>query len=144
MLRQEQADSPEDNLPPSRASLSYQPARSSQKTKYSTSEKLSPMRSLLILVAHPDDESFFAAGTMAKYAEDGVRMAIVCGTRGERGATSNLCSVEELPRVREAELREAARLLGVDDVELLPYEDQKLGAAPAEAVRRHIVQAIRR
>ena len=102
------------------------------------------MRSLLILVAHPDDETFFAAGTMAKYAKAGVPIGIVCATGGERGATSGVCSIEELPRVREAELREAARLLGVGDVELLPYEDQKLGAAPTVEIRRQIVQAIRR
>src|SRR5437868_8695371 len=68
--------------------------------------------SLLFILAHPDDETFFAAGTIAKYIDAGVRVYIVCATRGERGATADLCPVEELPQVREAELRDADRVLG--------------------------------
>lgn len=101
------------------------------------------MRSLLILGAHPDDETFFA-GTMAKCVEEGLKVSIVCGTRGERGATADLCSIEDLPRVREAELREAMRILGVADITFLPYEDQKLSKAPLDDVRRQLVAVVRR
>jgi len=101
-------------------------------------------QNLLFVLAHPDDETFFAAGAIAKYVEDGVRVGMICATRGERGATSNLCSIEELPQVREAEFREAARVLGVSDVEVFPYEDQQLWAAPPDDIRRRIVQVIRR
>jgi LmbE family N-acetylglucosaminyl deacetylase len=101
-------------------------------------------RSFVLLLAHPDDETFFAAGTIAKCAADGVRVGLLCATRGERGATGDLCSVEELPRVREAELREAARIVGIDEIEILPFEDQKLAIAPLEDVRRAIVRMLRR
>lgn len=101
-------------------------------------------RSLLVCGSHPDDETFFA-GTMAKYVSQGVRVSIVCGTRGERGATADLCTIEELPRVREAELRESMRILGLDpaDVHFLPYEDQKLQHAPVEQIREDIVAVVR-
>ena len=102
------------------------------------------MRSLLFILAHPDDETFFAAGTIAKYTAAGVRIAFLCATSGERGSTADLTSIEELPRVREAELGEAARVLGITDVELLPYEDQKLWSAPPDVIRRELVQSIRR
>jgi LmbE family N-acetylglucosaminyl deacetylase len=98
---------------------------------------------MLFVLAHPDDESFMAAGTIAKYAESGVRVGLVCGTRGERGATADLCSIDELPRVREAELREATRILGVQDLYLLPYQDQHLMAAPVNDIRRHLIKVIR-
>lgn len=102
------------------------------------------MRKLLFILAHPDDETFIAGGTIAKYAEAGVHVGLVCATRGERGATADLCSIPELPDVRYSELREAARILGIGDLEVLHYEDQKLAVAPPDVIRREIVNAIRR
>src|SRR5437016_2191339 len=102
------------------------------------------MAGLLFILAHPDDESFFAGGTIAKYAVAGIHVALVCATRGERGATADLCTIEDLPQVREDEVREAARVPGVRAVELLPYEDQQLSDAPLDEIRRHLVAAIRR
>jgi LmbE family N-acetylglucosaminyl deacetylase len=84
-------------------------------------------RTIVLLLAHPDDESF-ASGTIAQMAEEGVRVGLLCATRGERGSTGDLWTVEELPRVREAELREAARLIGIHDLEFLPFEDPAVGA----------------
>jgi LmbE family N-acetylglucosaminyl deacetylase len=101
-------------------------------------------RAFVLLLAHPDDESFFAAGTIAQAVAQGVRVGLLCGTRGERGATGNLCTIEELPGVREAELRESARLLGIQELEFLPFQDQQLARAPVDEVRRAIVGMIRR
>src|ERR1700677_2037776 len=42
-------------------------------------------RSLLLVHAHPDDESIFTGGTMARYVAEGVRVALVTCTMGERG-----------------------------------------------------------
>jgi LmbE family N-acetylglucosaminyl deacetylase len=102
------------------------------------------MAGLLLILAHPDDETFFAAGTIATYTARNTPVGLVCATRGERGATADLCPVDELPNVREAELRDAARILGIGDLELLLYEDQKLSTAPLEDIRRRLVAAVRR
>ena len=101
-------------------------------------------RCLLVCGAHPDDETFFA-GSMAKCISEGARVVVVCGTRGERGATADLCTIEELPRVREAELRNSMQTLGLDagDVHFLPYEDQKLADAPLEEARKLMVEIMR-
>src|ERR1035438_6491317 len=90
-------------------------------------------RSLLVRGAHPDDETLFA-GTMAKYLAEGGWVGILCGTRGERGSTGGLCSIDDLPRVRETELRTPMNAIGVDegDVHFLSYEDRKLAQAPLE------------
>ena len=40
---------------------------------------------LLSVLAHPDDESFGMGGTLAKYAEEGVEVHLICATRGEAG-----------------------------------------------------------
>ncbi len=101
------------------------------------------MRRLLFMGAHPDDETFFAAGTIARYAEEGGRVSVICATRGERGSTADLCTIEDLPRVREAEMRDAMKILGVAGLHFLPYEDQKLAAAPLEEIRRQLVEVIR-
>jgi LmbE family N-acetylglucosaminyl deacetylase len=101
-------------------------------------------RAFVMVLAHPDDESFFAAGTIAKSVAAGVRVGLICATRGERGATCDLCPIEELPRIREAELRDAARILGIHELEFLPYQDQQLAKAPMDDVRRSVVRMIRR
>lgn len=82
---------------------------------------------------------------MAKYVSEGVRVCVLCGTRGERGNTADLCSIPELPKLREAELRRSMRVLGLrdEDVFFLPYEDQKLHLAQIEEVRAHMVRVIR-
>lgn len=98
---------------------------------------------LLFVGAHPDDETFMFGGTLAKYAAEGVQVSIVCATRGERGKTGDVCSVEDLPRVREQELRSACGALGVHDVRFLSYIDKELSKAPVDKIRRELVEAIR-
>lgn len=42
-------------------------------------------KTLLVVLAHPDDESFPMGGTLAKYAAAGAQVTLVCATRGEAG-----------------------------------------------------------
>ena len=71
--------------------------------------------SILLSFAHPDDESFFTAGITRRYVEAGRSVVLCCATRGQRGSAGDppLTTVEELPRVRERELRTAAEIMGV-------------------------------
>lgn len=41
--------------------------------------------SILVILSHPDDESFPMGGTLAKYASEGAQVTLVCATRGEAG-----------------------------------------------------------
>jgi LmbE family N-acetylglucosaminyl deacetylase len=102
--------------------------------------------SILFCFAHPDDESFSAAGTAMKYSARGVRTALVTATRGERGKTGDppICTPSELPAVRERELREAAAIIGFDELHLLGYRDRELVDAPPDEIRRSLVSTIRR
>ncbi len=102
-------------------------------------------RSLLFCFAHPDDETFLVAGIASRYAEEGVHLALATATLGEAGKCGDppVCSREELPAVRERELRAAASLLGLGDPALLGYHDRELPNAPPDEIRRKLVTIIR-
>src|SRR5947207_6450298 len=93
---------------------------------------------LMCVLAHPDDESLGTGGTLAKYAGEGVATYLVTATRGERGRfgdSKESPGPEIVGRAREAELRAAAKELGIREVSLLDYEDGRLDQAnPAEAI----------
>ncbi|HHC09098.1 MAG TPA: mycothiol conjugate amidase Mca, partial [Actinobacteria bacterium] len=96
---------------------------------------MDPMdRRLLALHAHPDDESSKGAGTVARYAEEGVRCVLVTATGGEAGDVLNPRVDPEvrdrLADVRRGELMEAARILGYDEVILLGYRDSGMPGTP--------------
>src|ERR671921_2356715 len=102
-------------------------------------------RTVLCVFAHPDDESFMAAGVACKYCEEGTRVALVTATLGEEGGAGDppVCTREELPAVREAELRRAVEILGIDSLDLLGYRDKQLASAPFDEVREKLVHLIR-
>ena len=103
---------------------------------------------LLLLLAHPDDESFFIAGTVARLAATGRPAGLVCATRGQAGALGArgappLATRETLGAVREQELRDACAILRLDLVALLDYEDKQLVAADPDEIRTTLVRLIR-
>ena len=101
---------------------------------------------ILLILAHPDDESFFAAGLARRHVERGAKVALVTATRGDAGQVGDppLCDRDALPALREAELREAADILGISEVHLLDYQDTRLAEAPIDQIRCELVALIRR
>jgi LmbE family N-acetylglucosaminyl deacetylase len=95
---------------------------------------------LMCVLAHPDDESLGTGGALAKAAADGVATYVVTATRGERGRFGDgkeSPGPEVVGKAREAELRAAARELGVRDLQLLGYPDGALDTVDAaEAIER--------
>jgi len=81
--------------------------------------------SLIAVFAHPDDEAFGPAGTLAIYAET-YDVYIICATRGDAGKSQALKHEEQLGDVRYEELLRSAKLLGVTEVIMLTYEDGAL------------------
>jgi N-acetylglucosamine malate deacetylase 2 len=104
------------------------------------------MPCILFVFAHPDDESFAGAGTAMKCAAEGVRSVLVTATRGQRGSLGDppLCTRDELGAVREQELRDAAAIVGFDELHLLDYVDKELSGVPADEIRHLLVSIIRR
>jgi LmbE family N-acetylglucosaminyl deacetylase len=85
---------------------------------------------LLVILPHPDDESFPMGGTLAKYAANQTRVTLICATRGEAGIEG--VSPEEAGKIREQELRRAAAELGLNEVRFLDYRDGTLAQVNAE------------
>lgn len=78
--------------------------------------------------AHPDDETFCAGGTIAKYAEIGIHTDLFCATNGDAGRNSSvpISSREELAEIRRRELLAASAILGIDTVDQPAYGDGTL------------------
>ncbi len=87
---------------------------------------------LLLIFAHPDDETFGCAGTLAAASARGVPATLICATRGEAGKTGipELDTPEILAAVREEELRAAAAAVGARDVRFLDYRDSGMAGTP--------------
>jgi len=89
-------------------------------------------KTILAVLAHPDDESFGMGGTLALYASRGMGVHLVCATRGEVGeATPELLKgFESVAQLRESELRCAAGILGLAGVHFLDYRDSGMPGSP--------------
>jgi N-acetyl-1-D-myo-inositol-2-amino-2-deoxy-alpha-D-glucopyranoside deacetylase len=114
-------------------------------------------KTILAVLAHPDDESFGMGGTLALYASRGTQVHLVCATRGEVGEVSPglLKGFESIAKLRESELRCAAGVLGLSGVHFLDFRDsgmpgspdnshpQALAAQPLDEVAAKVVRYIR-
>jgi len=96
----------------------------------------------MVIMAHPDDAEFIVGGTVAKWAGEGKSIIYVICTDGSRGSNDPKMKPERLVAIRRAEQEAAARLLGVQEVINLGYEDGSL--QPTLALRRDLTRLIRR
>jgi len=105
---------------------------------------VSDSRTVLAVFAHPDDESLACGGTLARLADAGVRVVLLCGSRGESGSISDPALVPEgdLGAVRARELREAAAVLGVADVIIADHPDGDLRWIHVPQFHEQIVSAL--
>src|SRR4029077_15127325 len=108
-------------------------------------------RRLMVIAAHPDDETMGFGGGLARYASEGVETSLVVATRGDRGkyrghaiGSPEHPGRERLAEMREQELREACVVLGIRDLSILDYDDQQLDAAEVRPAIAAIVGHIRR
>src|SRR3972149_7539036 len=122
------------------------------------SQQTRTKKTILAVLAHPDDESFGMGGTLAYYATKGVEVHLVCATRGEAGTVDAefMKGYKTIAKLREAELRCAAKALGLKSVSYLGYRDsgmagskdnqhaRSLLSAPVDEVAAKILAHIRR
>jgi len=94
----------------------------------------------LAVVAHPDDLEYGAASAVARWTAQGKQVSYLMVSRGEAGIDS--MPPEETGLLREEEERVSARLVGVETVEFLDYQDGVIEYGLP--LRRDIARAIRR
>ena len=94
--------------------------------------RVSASKRLLLVHAHPDDETINNGVTMAKYTKDGAQVTLVTCTRGEEGEVlvaelANLASDKDdkLGEHREVELKDAMAHLGIADFRFLGAPNKK-------------------
>jgi LmbE family N-acetylglucosaminyl deacetylase len=103
-------------------------------------------RTILAIFAHPDDESIACGGTLARAADAGARVVLLCASRGEAGSVCDAALVPDgdLGRVRTHELRDAAAVLGVAELIVMDHPDGSLRWAHVPELHHEIVTTIER
>jgi len=94
--------------------------------------------------AHPDDQEFTVAGTLAKWAQAGCKIVSVIITSGNAGSNESgkgAAYKPELAILREAEQSAANAVLGIQQTIFLRYDDGEL--EPTMALRKDLTRLIR-
>lgn len=108
-------------------------------------------RGLLLVHAHPDDETLATGGTIARYAVDVVRVTVVTCTLGEEGeiippelAQLGSWAADQLGGYRHGELTSACAALGVGEHRFLGgigrWRDSGMAGTPSADHPRAFVQ----
>ena len=110
----------------------------------STPVEFLPQRAMSIH-AHPDDQEFTVAGTLAKWARAGCEIVSVVITSGDAGSNDlahDAAYKPALARLREAEQLAANEVLGIKDTVFLRYPDGEL--EPTIPLRKELARLIRK
>jgi len=97
-------------------------------------------RSVLVVCAHPDDESFGLGGVINALTETGSTVSLVCFTRGEASTLGG--SPPDLPALRADELRRASAILGLTEFRLLGHADGQLADVPLPRLTAEVLQMV--
>jgi N-acetyl-1-D-myo-inositol-2-amino-2-deoxy-alpha-D-glucopyranoside deacetylase len=82
-------------------------------------------KTLLAILAHPDDEAFGLGGTLAQYADQGHQVYLICATKGESGKITDpsIDPNTDKGKLREQELKDSCKALGIHEPIFLGYLD---------------------
>ncbi len=99
---------------------------------------------LLLVMAHPDDESMGAGGLVLRHTRNGVAVHLICATYGEAGwmGRPHGSKAADLPEIRAQELEEAAQALALSSVELWDYPDAGLAHSDQKELTQRIWEQI--
>jgi len=96
---------------------------------------------VLVVVAHPDDVDFGAAGTVARWTDEGLDVVYCIVTDGEAGGSDRSVARADMAALRREEQTAAAKVLGVTELHFLGHPDGRL--QPTLDLRRDISRVIR-
>jgi LmbE family N-acetylglucosaminyl deacetylase len=101
-----------------------------------------PGRTILVVVAHPDDAELSCAGAVARWTREGSRAVLLVATNGARGGKYRDADHASMAQLRWEEQQEAAKVIGFEEVVSLDFADGEL--QNDMALRSALVEQIRR
>jgi LmbE family N-acetylglucosaminyl deacetylase len=101
----------------------------------------SEIERILVIVAHPDDVDFSAAGSVARWTDAGIDVTYCVVTDGDAGGHDESVPRSEIAPMRRAEQTAAAKCVGVTDLRFLGYPDGRVEATLG--LRRDLARVIR-
>jgi len=104
-------------------------------------DRLPTPERVLVVAAHPDDIEFGAAGTVARWVDEGAEVRYLLMTRGDKGSDNPSADPAALAAMRETEQRAAASEIGVAVVDFLDEPDGQV--EPSLRLRERVTRAIR-
>jgi N-acetyl-1-D-myo-inositol-2-amino-2-deoxy-alpha-D-glucopyranoside deacetylase len=112
----------------------------------SHSDRAAEDLSLMVVVAHPDDEAAFASGVLARAATEGIHTTIVMATAAETGNDPSVAHLtpKERGELRIAELRQVCKVLDVSNLEYLGYINGQFHRQDPQTVIGVLVGILRR
>ena len=87
---------------------------------------MSDLTPVLVVTPHPDDAEGGAGGSIVRWAREGREVILVVCTKGDKGTSDRDLKPSKLVKIREAEQRRAADILGVSELLFLGFPDQGL------------------
>jgi LmbE family N-acetylglucosaminyl deacetylase len=112
--------------------------------RYSTDD-VSKLGTILTVWAHPDDESWCAAGLLAIAINNGQRVVCITATRGDAGKTADEVKwpQTDLANIRTSELEASLKEVGITEHHWLDYLDGKLVESDSEPAIQKITEIIK-
>lgn len=96
------------------------------------------MKKILVVCAHPDDETLGLGGTIALHVKNGAKVFVLMFTDGESARNDSNKKILQ----RQEQAKRACSFLGVHDLKFLNYSDQKLDTIPIIDLARKIESVI--
>jgi LmbE family N-acetylglucosaminyl deacetylase len=97
---------------------------------------------ILVVMAHPDDVDFGAAGSVGQWTDAGIEVSYCICTDGEAGGFDDTIPRARMAEIRRAEQTAAGKVVGVTDITFLGHSDGRL--EPTIGLRCEISRVIRR
>ncbi|MCL5432954.1 MAG: PIG-L family deacetylase [Patescibacteria group bacterium] len=101
---------------------------------------------VIFVFAHPDDESFSSGGTIAYLTQNNVSVKLITATKGETGQVGDppVTTKRKLGELREKELRNAAKVLGISQIYFLGFIDGTLHKIKPEVIAKKVLSILKR
>jgi LmbE family N-acetylglucosaminyl deacetylase len=101
-------------------------------------------KTIMVVQAHPDDAESRCAGTVALLKKNGNKIVYVICSNDDKGTYDPKATLKSHAAVRKEEEEAAVKVLGVDVLEWLGYEDGWVDMVPKDKLRGDIVRMIRK